>query len=130
MKVAVPTTESNRVDAHFGHCEFFTVFTIENQAIVNSEIVQSPQGCGCKSNIAEILHEMGVEVMLAGNMGGGAVNVLQANGITVYRGAEGDVKQLVEQFVIGNVEDSGESCRQHENHHSNGHGHQCNHNHN
>lgn len=127
MKVAVPTTEANTVDAHFGHCEFFTVFTIENQEIVNSEIVQSPQGCGCKSNIAETLHEMGVEVMLAGNMGGGAVNVLQSNGITVYRGAEGNVKELVEQFVRGNVEDSGESCRQHENHHGNGNGHQCNH---
>ena len=130
MKVAVPTTEANTVDAHFGHCEFFTVFTIENQAIVNSEIVQSPQGCGCKSNIAETLHEMGVEVMLAGNMGGGAVNVLQSNGITVYRGAEGDVKELVEQFVNGDVEDSGESCRQHEHHRGNGGGHQCNHNYN
>ena len=130
MKIAIPTTEANTVDAHFGHCEFFTVFTIENQAIVSSEIVQSPQGCGCKSNIAETLHDMGVEVMLAGNMGGGAVNVLQSNGITVYRGAEGDVKELVEQFVIGNVEDSGKSCSQHGSHHGNGNGHQCNHNHN
>lgn len=130
MKIAVPTTETNTVDAHFGHCEFFTVFTVENKLITNSEIVQSPQGCGCKSNIAVTLKEIGVDVMLAGNMGGGAVNVLASSGITVYRGAEGDVKQLVEQFINGKIEDSGESCRQHEQHHEGGHGHQCNHNHN
>ncbi len=125
MKIAVPTTEYNQVDAHFGHCEFFTVFTVENKSILNSEIVQSPKECGCKSNIAETLNEMGVKVMLAGNMGGGAVNALGAHGITVYRGCSGDVKKLVDEFVNGNVKDSGEACSHHEHHshHKPGHHH-------
>jgi predicted Fe-Mo cluster-binding NifX family protein len=126
MKLAVPTTQNNQVDAHFGHCEFFTVFTVEEGEIKNSQVVESPQGCGCKSNIASTLQEMGVGIMLAGNMGGGAVNVLNSHGIEVYRGCDGDVKALVEEFIKGELVDSGESCRQHENHNHDD-GHQCGH---
>lgn len=124
MKVAVPT-RGNEVDDHFGHCEMYTVFNIdENNKIISSTILPSPQGCDCKSNIAAILQEMGVSVMLAGNMGGGALNVINNHGIDVYRGCSGDVHQLVETFLKGNVEDSGEGCQQHEHHEE---GHQCNH---
>ncbi|MCX6169474.1 MAG: NifB/NifX family molybdenum-iron cluster-binding protein [Ignavibacteriales bacterium] len=127
MKFAVPTTQENQVDAHFGHCEFFTVFSVEDGEIKNSQIVESPQGCGCKSNIASVLQEMGVSIMLAGNIGGGAVNVLNQSGIDVVRGCGGDVNELVKEFVKGELVDSGESCRQHESH-THDDGHQCGHN--
>jgi predicted Fe-Mo cluster-binding NifX family protein len=124
MKVAVPT-RGNAVDDHFGHCEAYTVFTIDdNKKIVSSEILPSPQGCGCKSNIASVLQEMGVTVMLAGNMGNGALNVLMSHGIEVYRGNSGDVRKLTEAFLQDNVSDSGEGCHHHEHH---GEEHQCNH---
>ena len=72
MKVAIPT-RNNVVDDHFGHCEYYTIFTIsEDKLIVCTEIQASPEGCGCKSNIASVLEEKGVEWMLAGNMGEGA----------------------------------------------------------
>ena len=117
MKFAIPTTHDNQVDAHFGHCEFFTVFTAEDGEIKNSQVIESPQGCGCKSNIASVLKEMGVEVMLAGNMGGGAVNVLSSHGIEVYRGCQGDATEIANEFVKGSLIDSGENCHQHEGHH-------------
>ena len=124
MKVAIPT-RGNVVDDHFGHCEAYTIFSIdENKKIINSEILPSPQGCGCKSNIAGILQEKGVSVMLAGNMGGGALNVLTNHGIDVYRGNTGDVRQLAEAFLEGKIGDSGESCHQHEHEED---GHVCNH---
>jgi predicted Fe-Mo cluster-binding NifX family protein len=124
MKVAVPT-RGNKVDDHFGHCEAYTVFSIdENRKIISSEILPSPQGCGCKSNIASVLKEKGVRVMLAGNMGGGALNVLKNHGIEVYRGCSGDVHQLTEAFLAGKIGDSGEGCKSHENH---GKEHQCSH---
>jgi predicted Fe-Mo cluster-binding NifX family protein len=124
MKVAVPTRD-NVVDDHFGHCEMYTVFTIdENQKIEKTELVPSPQGCGCKSNIASVFNQMGVTVMLAGNMGGGALNVLNSHGISVFRGCSGDVQQLVEAYLQNKVADSGIGCDHHEHH---GNDHQCNH---
>ncbi len=113
MKVAVPSCQ-NQVDAHFGHCENFTVFTIDNNKIASQETITPPSGCGCKSDIAGILAQMGVKFMLAGNMGQGAVNVLGGHGIKVVRGCAGDVRDVVESWLTGKVNDSGIACSQHE----------------
>ena len=124
MKVAVPT-RGNVVDDHFGHCEEYTVFTIdENSKIVKEEKLPSPQGCGCKSDIAAIFQQMGVSIMLAGNMGNGALNVLNYHDIDVYRGCSGDARQITEAFLQGNIDDSCEGCHHHEHQ---GGDHQCNH---
>jgi len=85
MKIALPSRQ-NQVDEHFGHCEYFTVFTVnDNKEIILEETVASPTSCGCKSNVAQTLAEMGVTMMLAGNIGQGAVNVLNGCGIDVMR---------------------------------------------
>lgn len=128
MKIAVPT-RNNQVDGHFGHCEFYTIFNIgENGNLDESEVLASPQGCGCKSNIAAILKRKGVDVMLAGNMGEGALNLLNGHGISVYRGCSGDVRKVAEAYVNGEVMDSGIGCLQHEQHHGrHGDGHNCQH---
>jgi len=120
MKIALPSRQ-NLIDGHFGHCEYFTVFTIDNDTkeITAQETLASPSGCGCKSNIAFILAEMGVTTMLAGNMGDGAVNVLNSAGIEVVRGCSGDVKDAVLKWLDGSLKDSGDSCHEH--------GHDCHH---
>ena len=127
MKIAVPVTKENQVDGHFGHCESYNVFTISGKNEI-SEInkVVSPQGCGCKSDIASVLASDGVSMMLAGGIGGGAINVLNNSGIQVIRGCSGDATEVVKLFLKGLVKDSGSSCHQHEGHHRDGH--QCNHN--
>jgi predicted Fe-Mo cluster-binding NifX family protein len=124
MKIAVPTCE-DYVDSHFGHCEAYTVFTVDaDKKVEKTEVLPSPQGCGCKSNIAGVLEQMGVSVMLAGNMGDGALNVLNSHGIKVFRGCSGNVWQLIEVYLNGNVEDSGEGCHHHDHHEE---GHVCSH---
>jgi len=131
MKIAVPVTKENQIDSHFGHCESYGVFTIsEKNEISEIKSVESPQGCGCKSDIASVLASDGVSVMLAGGIGGGAINVLNNSGIEVIRGCAGDATEVVKLYLKGLVEDSGSSCQQHEAHHGQGHdhGHQCSHN--
>ena len=114
MKIALPSYQ-NQIDEHFGHCEYFTVFTIgDKKKIIAEEKVTSPAGCGCKSNIAQVLAEKGVKLMLAGNMGQGAVNVLNSYGIDVLRGCSGDVKAVTESWLAGTLQDSGLSCFQHQ----------------
>lgn len=112
MKVCLPTRDG-MIDAHFGHCEYFTVFTIENGQITEEEIVGSPEGCGCKSGIAPILAEKGVTLLLGGNMGEGAKNVLNYNGIDVIRGCSGPVRLVAEAWIRQELEDSQISCDHH-----------------
>ncbi len=114
MKIALPSNE-NQVDSHFGHCAYFTVFTTNDKnEIVAEEKVASEEGCGCKSNIVFTLKQMGVELMLAGNMGDGAVNVLNSQGIRVLRGCSGDVKAVTREWLAGSLKDSGLTCSEHE----------------
>ena len=113
MKIAVPT-RNERVDDHFGHCDHYTIFTIEENKIAGRETLASPQGCGCKSGIAADLQEMGVVLMLAGNMGEGAKNKLNAHNIDVIRGCSGNVDALVDDYLHGKIVDSGLGCSDHE----------------
>jgi len=127
MKIAVPVTKENQIDSHFGHCESYGIYTISDKnEITGISNIGSPQGCGCKSDIASVLASDGVTIMLAGGIGGGAINVLNYSGIEVVRGCTGDATEVVKLYLSGLVEDSGSSCRQHENHHKGGHS--CSHN--
>jgi predicted Fe-Mo cluster-binding NifX family protein len=112
-KIAIPT-RAEQVDDHFGHCEYYTVFTIEDGKVSNEELYKSPEGCGCKSNIAPLLASIGVKTMLAGNMGMGALNVLNASGIEVIRGCLGNVKDVINGYLNGEVSDSCVGCHSHE----------------
>jgi len=117
MIIALPS-RGNNVDGHFGHCEYFTIYTVnENNTIISEEKFQPPAECGCKSNLVPVLSEKGVTIMLAGNMGDGAVKKLNDFGIKVIRGCSGDVKAAAHAWLQGNLDDSGASCKEH--------GHEC-----
>ena len=119
--IAVPTRANRTVDDHFGHCAQFTLFSVGgDQAVQETGTVLSPPGCGCKSNIAAVLKQKGVSILLAGSMGEGAMNVLQRQGIQVHRGCSGDASKAVEAFLAGQWKDSGIPCAQHHEH--GGHG--------
>ena len=104
MKIAVPTRDG-RVDDHFGHGAYDTMFDgIDGK------------GVGVSKMASPVLRQMGVMVMLAGNMGQGAKNVLEAQRIEVIRGCSGDVNELVAAYLAGGVKDNGEACDHHDCH--------------
>ncbi len=113
MKIALPSRQNN-IDEHFGHCEYYTVYTTSETKILSEEILPSPKDCGCKSDIAKTLANNGVTVMLAGNMGDKATSILNENGIEVVRGCSGNVKEVALSWLSGNIIDSHESCHTHE----------------
>lgn len=128
-KIAVPLTGNNQIDDHFGHCEFYGIYTVsDNNQIVDFRIQESAQGCGCKSNIAKVLADDGVNIMLAGGIGAGAINVLNTWGIQVIRGCMGNADDAVKEFLAGRLTDSGSSCQLHEHHHGHGESHSCHNN--
>jgi predicted Fe-Mo cluster-binding NifX family protein len=107
MKITLPSRDS-QVDGHFGHCDYFTVFSVDaNNKIISEERVDPPAGCGCKSNIVSTLPEMGVSIMLAGNTGSGAVAVLNSHAIKVYRGCSGELREVAQSWLDGKISDSG-----------------------
>lgn len=118
-KLSIPTREG-MVDDHFGHCAYYTVVTLgDHDEVIATERLDSPEGCGCKSNIASVMQEMGITLMLAGNMGMGAYNKLTAHGIAVVRGCHGKVDDVLRAYLKGELTDSLESCDYHDcSHHA------------
>ena len=134
MKIAVPVRDGF-VNEHFGHSDTYAVYSVaEDNKILSSEQVNAFEGCGCRSGIADVLAKKGVTVMLAGNIGAGAINHLNVSGIDVIRGCAGRTEDVVCAYLDGKIEDSNQTCRQHENcddthGQGNGHGHRNHHGH-
>lgn len=118
MKIAV-TYENGNVFQHFGRTEQFKVYTVEDGKVVGSEVIGS-NGIG-HGALAGLLAEGGVDVLICGGLGGGALNALRQAGIEVVAGAQGDTDAAVEAYLKGELQDTGANC----DHHHHGEDHEC-----
>ncbi len=115
MIIALPSRDG-KIDDHFGHCDYFTLVEVSETEVISKKRFDSPQGCGCKSGVAPLLAEAGVTLLLAGNMGQGAVNTLAASGINVIRGCSGSIDETVEKWLKGELKDNLQVCDHHDCH--------------
>ncbi|WP_075590739.1 NifB/NifX family molybdenum-iron cluster-binding protein [Labilibacter marinus] len=100
-KVALPS-KGEMIDNHFGHCEKFTIYTLSaKNDVLDTSFYKAPESCGCKSDLASELAKEGVEVLLAGGIGQGAINKLKASQIDVFMGFSGETKAVLEQWLKG-----------------------------
>ncbi len=107
LKVAV-ASEGETITEHFGHCENFNIFETKGSEIVKKKSVENP---GHKPGfLPNFLNDMGVDVIIAGGMGGGAVEIFDEKGIEVITGAQGDAKTAVESYLNGELEYTGSVC--------------------
>lgn len=127
MKIAV-TCEGNTVFQHFGRTPEFCVYTIEDGKASGVEKLQAPaEGHGA---LVGFLKEHGINALICGGIGGGAVNRLREAGIAVFAGASGDVEQQVSSYLSGQLQaNDGAGCGHHDHDHGCGghhdHDHGC-----
>ncbi len=113
MKIAI-AADKEKVTEHFGHCEAFIVYNIEDGKIANKEMIPNP---GHKPGFLPLfLHEKGVNTIISGGMGGGAADLFMENGIEVILGAQGLADQLIEDFLAGKLESTSDVCSDHDHH--------------
>ena len=113
MKIAVASEQQN-VATHFGHCENFNIFDVENGKIVKSEIVANP---GHKPGfLPNFLADRDVNVIISGGMGGGAVEIFNERNIEVIVGAKGNAKAAAEAYLEGSLKSTGSVCHEHQHH--------------
>ena len=113
MKIAV-ATEGQNVTEHFGHCESFMIYEVENGEIVREELVQNP---GHKPGfLPNFLADRGVEVIISGGMGGRAIDLFNERNIEVIVGASGDARTAVVSYLKSELETTGSVCHEHKYH--------------
>ncbi len=90
-----------RVDSRFGRCEYFVLFDSDtlDYEIKRNPNAQGAGGVGVTS--AQLMVDWGVDVVLTGDVGPKAFQVLQLAGIKVVTGATGEVGQVVEEYRQG-----------------------------
>ena len=92
-----PTLEAE-VDPRFGHCRYYLLV---DPADLSFEAMENPhdrdrRGVGVP--MAKILAARGVDVVLTGHCGPGAVEASAWSGIEVKRGCSGTVREAIQRF--------------------------------
>ena len=104
MRIAVsatgPTLDTD-VDPRFGRCSYFIIVdpdTMEFEEVENSSAMQAG-GAGIATG--QMIASKDVQVVLTGNCGPNAHQVLSSVGIQVITGVSGKVKDAIEDYRTG-----------------------------
>lgn len=120
MRIAV-TYENGQIFQHFGHTEFFKVYDVTDGQITASQVV-STNGSG-HGALAGVLTALNADLLICGGIGGGARMALDAAGIQLCGGVQGDADQAVADYLAGKLSfDPNVRCSHHDGH---GEGHTC-----
>lgn len=110
MRIAATTSGGGLEDIitpQFGRAMSFTIVEydeeIKDVEIVKNMAVSQPSGAGIAAS--QLLIDKDVEVLLTGNVGPKAMAVLKSAGIRVFRADGLKVKDAVEMFVKGKLEE-------------------------
>jgi len=109
MKICVSATANSldaQVDPRFGRCPYFVIVdseTLQFEAIPN---VASGAMSGAGIQAAQTMASKDAKVLITGNVGPNAFQALAAAGIKVVVGASGTVKQVVEKYKRGELEET------------------------
>ena len=116
MRVAA-TYENGMIFPHFGRTTQFKLYDIKDNAVISSEVV----GTNGVSHgaLAGLLAQGGVDALICGGIGDGALNALSQMGITVYPGVAGPADAAVDGLLKGTLMQSADptcGCHHEEGH--------------
>jgi predicted Fe-Mo cluster-binding NifX family protein len=120
-KISIPTA-GEIVNAHFGRSQAFTVFEIQDGKIIGEELVDAQGLEHQHAGIAQLLKAKGVETVICGGIGPGAITGLENAGLEVLRGANGPVRNIAQAYAEGTFVSTNAIC-------DHSHGHEHNHSH-
>ena len=117
MKVAVTyEKETGNVFQHFGKTQYFKIYQIEDGKIVSSQVVDN--GGNGHHDIPPYLKSLGVETLILGNRGQGAIEAIAASGLKEVPGITGSADDAAELFAKGELKPNFEAkCDHHGEHH-------------
>jgi predicted Fe-Mo cluster-binding NifX family protein len=95
------------VDQRFGRCQYFLIIDTETMKtkVVQNQSALSSGGAGIQA--AQIITKEKVDSVITGNIGPNAFQILQAAGIKVFTGAEGTIKEVIEKYKKGDLQEAG-----------------------
>ncbi|HZD43906.1 MAG TPA: NifB/NifX family molybdenum-iron cluster-binding protein [Methanomicrobiales archaeon] len=100
--------DGDQVSQHFGHCEAYMLYDIQNGEIIKRREVKNP---GHQPGVLPaLLADHGVEVVIAGGMGPKAADLFCEKGIAVIVGVSGSLDAVAEEFIRGEIKEGRNVC--------------------
>ena len=110
MKIAI-TSDGKSVSGHFGHCECFTIYEVEEGKLIKKGFIQNPEHV--PGYLPVYLKSLNVDVIIAGKMDGSAQELFTQNGIEVVTGAQGASDDAANLYLVGSLKSTGSICTEH-----------------
>ena len=108
IRFAVPTAQG-QLCLHFGHCEQYAFFGVEDETVQSREDLDSP--VHEPGLLPRWLKEKGADLVIAGGMGRRAQDLFKDAGVEVIFGAQiEDPKELVQQYLSGDLQGGANTC--------------------
>jgi len=111
LKIAI-AREGSEVSGHFGHCQAYALYQVDNSVISHIEDLQSPVHEPGK--LPPFFASHGVNLIIAGGIGQRAVDLFHQNGIEVILGVSGAVDKAAQDYFEGRLVNSGSICSEHQ----------------
>lgn len=108
MKLAITSTGSSlssEMDPRFGRAAYFIIIdsdTMEFKAVENRQNINLPQGAGIQAGKTIVNEQAGV--LITGNCGPKAFQVLNQAGVEIKIGASGSVGDVIEAYKRGDLQ--------------------------
>ena len=102
---AAGNTMKSRMDQRFGRATSFIIVETKNMEynLIDNSAAASSGGAGISA--AQLVANKGAQAVITGNVGPNAMNVLKAANIEIYKGSAATIKENVELFVKGKLEE-------------------------
>ncbi len=110
-KIAIPTNDKVNVEEHFGQCRQFAIYTIIDGEKNGVDFVSPPDHA--PGVFPQFLQKQGADTIIAGGMGGRAIDLFKGRNITVILGASGNLEENLNTYLRGNLDSKGEPCAHH-----------------
>lgn len=112
MRIAIPY-EDGQVFQHYGKTQQFKLYDIIGGKIDASQVV--PSNSSGHSALAGVLRSLGVDVVICGGIGAGAISSLKEQGIPAYGGVNGDADEVIDTLLQGKLSyNPNPSCDEHD----------------
>lgn len=106
MKIAVPSTGkelSSTLDTRFGRCQGFMIYDSETETASYLANGAQAQGGGAGISASQAIIDMGVDVVISGNLGPNALRVLTSGGIKTVRCGAVSIEEAIRLFKAGEL---------------------------
>ena len=109
MKIAISSMGKDldsQIDPRFGRCQYFILVDPETLTfeVVGNEGLMASGGAGIQA--AQLIAQKGATALITGNLGPNAASALSASGIKIHFAPGGNVKEVVQAFKAGKLQEA------------------------